>query len=87
MGRGKMKVKATCTVPLKCKLPLSREMHLISLKKGLFLSIRVSFLLRCVSFNSLETKLFSLETSLVSREFTVSINTSPSDECTIDLVL
>ena len=61
------------TVPLKCKLPLSRETRLVSRETRL-----VSLETRLVSLEtrlvSLETRLVSLETRLVSRE-------KPSKNC------
>ena len=54
------------TVPLKCKLPLSRETRLVSRETRL-----VSLDTRLVS---LETRLVSLDTRLVSRE-------KPSKNC------
>ena len=55
------------TVPLKCKLPPSRETRLVSLETCLV---------------SLETSLVSLEKFLVSRECTASTNALPLGECT-----
>ena len=59
------------TVPLKCKLPPSRETHLVSLETCLV---------------SLETSLVSLEKFLVSRECTASTNALPLGECTNGII-
>ena len=67
-----------CTVPLKCKLPPSRETRLVSLEMHL-----VSLETHLISF---KTSLVSLEKFLVSRKCTVSINFLPSGECTNGLV-
>ena len=61
----------TCTVPLKCKLPPSRETRLVSLETCLV---------------SLETSLVSLEKFLVSRECTASTNALPLGECTNGII-
>ena len=60
-----------CTVPLKCKLPPSREARLVSLETRLV---------------SLETSLVSLEKFLVSLECTASTNTLPLGECTNGII-
>ena len=67
-----MKVKITSTVLLKCYLPLSHEMHLVSLETSLI---------------SLDVSLVSVKKFLVSHECTVSMKALPSSECTNSLVL
>ena len=59
------------TVPLKCKLPPSRETRLVSLE---------------TSLASLETSLVYLEKFLVSLECTASTNALPSGECTNGII-
>ena len=59
------------TVPLKCKLPPSRETRLVSLETCLV---------------SLETSLVSLEKFLVSLECTASTNALPLGECTNGII-
>ena len=66
-----MRQSRTCTVPLKCKLPPSRETRLVSLETCLV---------------SLEMSLVSLEKFLVSRECTASTNALPLGECTNGII-
>ena len=69
-----------CTVPLKCKLPLSRETRLVSRETRL-----VSLETRLVSLEtrlvSLETRLVSLETRLVSLDTRLVSREKPSKNC------
>ena len=77
---GLKKKKKKKKVPLKCKLPLSRETRLVSRETRL-----VSLETRLVSLEtrlvSLETRLVSLETRLVSLETRLVSREKPSKNC------